>query len=1030
MCVVLNAGDATLPLAIAEQGQFTVQVLCNTDQQRDTLRKTIRAAGLYGTVSADTLEPGGLPYADNLLNIVVIEADPGFVAAGLTADELLRVLAPLGVACVGCPPGKEVADWARKLARDLQGKTIEDFELIEQHGRWVRLRKPWPAEIDQWTHYLHGADGNPVAQDDVVGPPARYQWIANPPYQRSHETDSSLSTLVSAQGRLFYIIDEAPISLTGAHDFPDKWALVARDAFNGTFLWRVPIRRWGWREWKETWFTNRPGDFPLNLQKRLVAVGDKVYVTLGYHAPVSQLDANTGELLQTYADTENAHEMLYVGDVLIISQLDGKRARLSAIEPQSGNRLWTSDHGYRGTTVDYLKWTGKSGGVEPADLDPAVNIASDGSIIALTDGSDLVGIDARSGKQLWRTAFPQVPEDSNAGGIRSGGDLWVGTMIVRDGTVVHASPSLLAAFDSASGTLLWSQPKQYIGHLWYEWKDVFVIDGLVWTWSSEMDQAVVERPGKTERPKWPTAVNGYALRTGETKKSIPLGNIFKANHHHRCYRNKATERFILASRRGTEYVDLEGGRHTIDNWVRGTCHVGMMPANGLQYATPHPCQCYIEEKLNGFNALAPAKPAQKADVDVRVEPRLERGTAYGQASGPAASEGDWPAFRHDSERSGAVATAVPAAAALRWSVELGGKVSPPTVVGQRVFVAESDAHHVVCLDAGKGTKLWEFAAGARVDSPPTYHQGALYFGARDGWVYCLRASDGRLAWRFRGAPPQRWIGAFDQLESAWPVHGSVLVQDGLVYFAAGRSSHLDGGIFLWALDAATGAVRHKAHLEGPSFNVNNLEENMHPPTGALNDILAADGDRIFLRSKPFDGQLRPQKGKPDLSVPGGMLEDVYFKRTPWTFGGEYARLLVHDKDQVYYVRMFDTLRGLDPTVYFTPGKQGYMLFAKNMGGKKNSWLERVPVRIRAMVLDSENLWVAGPPDVVDPQDPQGAFENRKGGLLYAVDPRTGKKAREVQLPSPPVFNGAAAAGGGLYLVDESGCVSCFAGRSD
>ena len=142
-------------------------------------------------------------------------------------------------------------------------------------GDWVQLRKLWPAEIDQWTHYLHGADGNPVARDRVVGPPKHYQWISGPMWQRSHETDSSISTLVTAAGRLFYIEDQAPISLVGDHSLPDKWFLVARDAFNGVELWKVPIRRWGWREWKETWFTNRPGDFPLNLQKRLVAAGDQ-----------------------------------------------------------------------------------------------------------------------------------------------------------------------------------------------------------------------------------------------------------------------------------------------------------------------------------------------------------------------------------------------------------------------------------------------------------------------------------------------------------------------------------------------------------------------------------------------------------------------------------------------------------------------------------------------------------------------------------------------------------------------------------
>ncbi len=62
-------------------------------------------------------------------------------------------------------------------------------------------------------------------------------------------------------------------------------------------------------------------------------------------------------------------------------------------------------------------------------------------------------------------------------------------------------------------------------------------------------------------------VYGYDLHTGKLAKKVPLGNIFKTYHHHRCYRNKATLRYIIASRRGSEFVDLEEGNHSIHNWV-------------------------------------------------------------------------------------------------------------------------------------------------------------------------------------------------------------------------------------------------------------------------------------------------------------------------------------------------------------------------------------------------------------------------------------------------------------------------------
>jgi len=77
------------------------------------------------------------------------------------------------------------------------------------------------------------------------------------------------------------------------------------------------------------------------------------------------------------------------------------------------------------------------------------------------------------------------------------------------------------------------------------------------------------------------------------------------------------------------------------------------------------------------------------------------------------------------------------------------------------------------------------------------------------------------------------------------------------------------------------------------------------------------------------------------------------------------------------------------------------------------------------VLATDRLLVAGPPGVVDPKDPLGAFENRKGGLLYAVDAATGEKRTERALASPPVFNGMAAAAGRLFVAEEGGALTCF-----
>ena len=139
-----------------------------------------------------------------------------------------------------------------------------------------------------------------------------------------------------------------------------------------------------------------------------------------------------------------------------------------------------------------------------------------------------------------------------------------------------------------------------------------------------------------------------------------------------------------------------------------------------------------------------------------------------------------------------------------WRSKLGGKLSTPVVADGKLFVASADDHSVHSLDAETGQPDWSFMAGGRVDSPPTIWQGRALFGSADGHVYCLNAVNGELVWRYRAAPEDQRMLAYDQIESLWPVHGSVLVQDGVLYCVAGRSMFVDGGLRMLRLDPRTG----------------------------------------------------------------------------------------------------------------------------------------------------------------------------------------------------------------------------------
>ena len=78
-----------------------------------------------------------------------------------------------------------------------------------------------------------------------------------------------------------------------------------------------------------------------------------------------------------------------------------------------------------------------------------------------------------------------------------------------------------------------------------------------------------------------------------------------------------------------------------------------------------------------------------------------------------------------------------------------------------------------------------------------------------------------------------------------------------------------------------------------------------------------------------------------------------------------------------------------------------------------------------MVRAGDTLFVAGSPDVVDPDDPHGAWEGRQGGLLAAFATADGTPLAEIQLPSPPVWDGMAVAGDRLYLSLSNGTITCW-----
>ncbi len=252
---------------------------------------------------------------------------------------------------------------------------------------------------------------------------------------------------------------------------------------------------------------------------------------------------------------------------------------------------------------------------------------------------------------------------------------------------------------------------------------------------------------------------GFDLRTGEEKKRIVVPDLRSPEHHHRCYRNKATERYLISGMEGAEFMDLVGDNHGQNNWLRGACKLGVMPCNGLLYVPADQCFCQPGAKLLGFTAVAAQSPGREKPLP--DDQRLERGPGVGtnrfeiqnprsEISNPDPTTGP----PSGTIRAGTVRRRPPSSrrSPLKWQAKLGGRLTAPVAAGGRVYVALADAHTIVALDAKTGEPVWKFVAGGRIDSPPTIHEGLVLFGSADGRVYCLRADDGELVWRFLAAP--------------------------------------------------------------------------------------------------------------------------------------------------------------------------------------------------------------------------------------------------------------------------------------
>ena len=791
----------------------------------------------------------------------------------------------------------------------------------------------------------------------------------------------------------------------------------------------------------------------------VVLDGGRVYTRVATNGPMQALDAQTGETLISYdqgvsikvdnprkLDKTKAHLVARVlGDTLYQAGQD----RVVALDKNSGELLWTYDDG-RDKLMPWMVTNGQQVIVTVTDPSP---IGLRGSTAAKM--GDLVGLDAKTGRELWRNdgfvgfAVNRLVLDPDSGDVAVAG--WKYEKDER-GRFDYARMTA-SRVDAETGETLWSTlpERGASAHYGVQW----VRDGVLYV------------TGATgSRIDW---------NTGEDLGGFRIQGPFDG-----CAEPRTTPEFSFYTLTYTSNETQEQYRLGV---ARSSCDTGVFPGYGKAYLSPSLCGC--NNYLNGYLAVS----TDTVFPELPVEQRFTKGSAYGKISEPgrvppesgsrsgstrAGSSWwpygkDWPSFFGDSQRNNhtpndlqkgefktlwttqVAPTLDPGPVTADWKLEerIDGPASAPTVADGRVYAADTAAGRLDCLDATTGKMLWSHTADGRIDGPPTIYnpEGATplaLFGSRDGVMHCLRADTGEVVWTFRGGPYAKAVVDQSHLDDAWPIPASVVIYEGNVVFAAGRHSSIDGGIRIYGLDPYTGNIEWQKLLYTPPGETD--DHTNYGGNRRLNDLIVVGRDgklhmftdtfspdepseRInvvqdrgrtalnkfaWLRSMDYGLQSR-RIGSVGRYFTGmrawGGVEGTHFAATPDTLYriGGGSRLNEKEfpgvgKGHFSGLTIFSLgEQGRPEAVLKKPG--GYAPSNHHKSGRYNS----------ALIAAGDTLAIAG--------HKWGAPDTGWVELVNAAD---GESRQRISLPARPIHGGLAAADGRLYVTTADGSVTCLA----
>lgn len=437
--------------------------------------------------------------------------------------------------------------------------------------------------------------------------------------------------------------------------------------------------------------------------------------------------------------------------------------------------------------------------------------------------------------------------------------------------------------------------------------------------------------------------------------------------------------------------------------------------------------------LAGCSADRPADAAPTNTVPSTVP--------WTTADQPAAA--DWPTYHHDDARTGVGAVAPLGALRIGWRANLDGAVfGQPLVVGSTVLAAtENDT--VYALSASSGAVLWSTHVGTPQprsglpcgDVDPLGITATMAYDSSTGLVfavaetnggahtlYGIDAATGRIAVRTPVEPPRGARIAHQQ-------RAALTVLDGRVYVAYG-GLYGDCGDYVGSVVSVTTAGRDLISYAVPTGR----EGGIWAPAGAVvvNGTLLYSVGNGESTSNGYDGSdsviaLSPSLRRTDVFAPPGWAQDNASdldlgSASPTVLG---PWVLIAGKRGTGYTLRAGHLGGVG-------GQAGQARVCRSFGGSAvlgDIAFLPCPDGTVAVTIGADGTpsvrWHASAPADGSPAVGGGAVwvPDFHGGVLYALDPATGRVRARIGVGALPHFASPTLAGSAAYLGTTHGVVA-------